>query len=111
LLQLASEAQSEFLATTPVMCLAGTYDGFIFTETVPIVVVFTKYDRLVRTKRTELEEDNVNLSPEDLDKRGEEEAQKALETCVQSLENTSRRLGLKNQTIRHANISSIFSHP
>jgi len=93
------------------MCLTWTYDGFIFTETVPIVVVFTKYDRLVWVKKRELKEDNVNLGPEDLDKRGTEEAQKVLDTCIQSVENAFRRLGLKEQTIRHANVSSIFSHP
>ena len=111
MLQLASEAQSELLATTPVMCLTGTYDGFIFTETVPIVVVFTKYDGLVWTKKRELEEENLNLSPEDLDERGEKEAKKVLDACIQSVENTYSRLKLKDQTIRLANVSSIFSHP
>jgi len=111
LLRLAHEAQSKFLATTPFMCLTRTYDGFIFTETVPIVVVFTKYDRLVWSKRKELEEDNVNLGPEELDKQGTEGARKVLDTCIQSVENAFRRLGLRDQTIRHANVSSIFSHP
>jgi hypothetical protein len=104
-------AQSESLATTSVMCLTRTYDGFIFTETVPIVVVFTKYDRLVWSKKKELEEDNVNMGSEELERRGTEEAQKVLDTCIQSVENAFRRLGLGEQTIRHANVSSIFSHP
>ena len=93
------------------MCLTRTYDGFIFTETVPIVVVFTKYDRLVWSKKKELEEDNVNMGSEELERRGTEEAQKVLDTCIQSVENAFRRLGLGEQTIRHANVSSIFSHP
>jgi hypothetical protein len=93
------------------MCLTRTYDGFIFTETVPIVVVFTKYDQLVWSKRKELEEDNINLGPEDLDKRGMEEAQKVLDTCIRSVENAFRKLGSKELTIRHANVSSIFFHP
>jgi hypothetical protein len=93
------------------MCLTRTYDGFIFTETVPIVVVFTKFDRLVWSKRKELEEDYINLGSEDLDKRGTEEAQKILDTCVQSVESAFRRLRLMEQTPRHANVSSIFSHP
>jgi translation initiation factor IF-2 len=84
---------------------------WIYTRTVPIVVVFTKYDRLVWSKKKELEEDNVNLGPEDLNQRGEEEAKKVLDTCIESVENALRRLGLKEQTIRHANVSSMFSHP
>ena len=111
MLQLAHEAQSAFLATTPVMCLTRTNDGFIFTETVPIVVVFTKYDRLVWSKRKELEEDYTNLGPEELDRRGTEEAQKVLDTCVQSVVSAYHRLGLKEQTPRHASVSGIFSHP
>ena len=109
MLRVAHEAQSKFLATTPVRCLTRTYDGFIFT--VPIVVVFTKYDRLVWSMKRELEEDNVNLSPEDLDKRATEEAKKVLDTCIRSVENAFSRLGLKHDRIRHVNVSSIFSRP
>jgi hypothetical protein len=93
------------------MCLTRAYDGFIFTETVPIVVVFTKYDLLVRMKRDELEEDNINLGPWDLNKRSKDEAQKVSDTCVKSVESAFRRLGLKEQMLRHAIISSTFSHP
>jgi len=92
------------------LCLTRTYDGFIFTETVPIVVVFTKYDRLVYTMKSELKDNNVNLGPEDLDQRGKEEARKALDVSIQSVKDAFGRLGLKEQTIRHANVSSIFSH-
>jgi hypothetical protein len=83
----------------------------IFTETVPIVVVFTKYDRLVWSKKKELEEDSLDLGLEDLDKRGTEEAQKVLDACIHSAQNAFRRLGLKEQTIRHTNVSGIVSHP
>jgi hypothetical protein len=93
------------------MCLTRTYDGFIFTETVPTVVVFTKYDRLVLSKKRDLEEDNVNLGPEELERRGTEEAQKVLDTCIQSVENAFLRLGLGKQRIRYVNISSMFSRP
>ena len=82
-----------------------------FTETVPIVVVFTKLDKLVWSKKNELKDENPNLDPEDLNKRGKDEAQKVLDDCVRSVENTFRRLGLKDQTLRHANVSSIISQP
>ena len=83
----------------------------LLTETVPIVVVFTKYDRLVWSKKKELEEDNVNLGPEDLNQRAMEEAQKVLDACLHSAQNSFRRVGLKEQTIRHTNVSGIVSHP
>ena len=91
------------------MCITRTYDGFKFAETVPIVIVFTKYDRLVWSMKRELEEDDVNLGPEDLDKRAREEAQKVLDNITKFLKNASGRLGLKEQTMSHAYVSGIDS--
>jgi hypothetical protein len=56
---------------------------------VPVIVVFTQYDRLVRTKRFELEE---KVDPTLLDQESKQEAQKAFASCEQSLEMTVRRL-------------------
>jgi hypothetical protein len=75
-----------------------------------MVVVFTKYDRLVWSKKKELKRDNVNMSPEELQRRSTEEAQIVLDTCIDSVKNAFHRLGLGKQMIRHVNVSSIFSH-
>jgi GTP-binding protein EngB required for normal cell division len=58
-------------------------------ESVPVVVVFTQYDRLVRTKQKELA-NKVDASL--LDQLGKEEAQKAFASCEQSLKQTMERL-------------------
>jgi hypothetical protein len=84
------------------------HDGFIFTESAPVVVVFTKYDRLFRSKKIELKGDSDNPDPEDLIKRSREEARKVLDGCVQSLKGAMIRL--ETQMPRHVNVSSIFSH-
>jgi hypothetical protein len=78
------------------------------TESAPVVVVFTKYDLLVRTKKARLRRDKKGLDSGVLDKRSEEEARKVLATCVQSLEHTMNRM--KAQMPRYANVSSIIFH-
>jgi hypothetical protein len=107
LLQLAHHTESAFLTTLVVHL---RHDEFIFTESAPVVVVFTKYDRLIRSKWIELKGDNDNPVPEDLIKRSREEAEKVLDACGRSVENVLHRLGLKGQTMRDANVSSIFFH-
>ncbi|KAH9022713.1 hypothetical protein EDB84DRAFT_490480 [Lactarius hengduanensis] len=67
---------------------------FAHKDQVPIVVVFTQYDRLVRTKEAELKEDHPNMDPTRLHDRGVEEAQKAFQECLQSLKRTINRLGI-----------------
>jgi hypothetical protein len=67
LLKLTRETQSGFLTATPVV--RHRRDRFTFLEPVPIVLVFTKYDRLVRTKKAELKEENDNLSKDELDRQ------------------------------------------
>jgi len=59
---------------------------------VPVVVIFTKYDRLVRTKRAELREDYEDLWGEELYKLSREEAQISLDNCVTSLRDTMKRM-------------------
>ncbi|PPQ80109.1 hypothetical protein CVT25_001477 [Psilocybe cyanescens] len=59
---------------------------------IPIVIVFTQYDRLVRTKRDELEEEEEDLDQSTLDTRSKDEAQRSFEVCVESLHRTMDRL-------------------
>ena len=80
-------------------------DVFLFTESAPLVVVFTKYDRLVRTKRAELREDYEDLKEEELNVRSREEARYALESFVNSKSAKEAMNG-----IRHANVSSTVSY-
>jgi len=51
----------------------------------PIVVVFTKSDKVFESKKIELQEDNQDLVGKDLDDRSKEEAKKVHDACVQSL--------------------------
>jgi hypothetical protein len=106
LLQLAYQTESAFLTTTSVMRLR--HDGLVFTESAPVVVVFTKYDRLLRSKKIELRGDNDHPDPEDLVRRSQEEARKVLDRCVQSLEGAMNRL--ETQMPRHVNVSSTIFH-
>ncbi len=72
------------------------------------MVVFTKYDRLLRTKKDELQEDHPGLKPEVIDERSKKEAQQALDRCVQSLKNTMSEM---NTPMPHyVNVSSRISH-
>jgi hypothetical protein len=104
LLQLAYRTQSAFLATSS---CASENDGAISTKSAPVVVAFTKYDLLVKSKRVRLQWDNKGLDSEVLDKQSEDEARKVLDICVQSLEEAMSRL--KTQMPRYVNISSIIS--
>ncbi|KAH8979492.1 hypothetical protein EDB86DRAFT_3248366 [Lactarius hatsudake] len=63
-------------------------------DQVPIVIVFTQYDRLVRTKEAELKEEHPNMDPTRLHDRGLEEAQKVFQDCLGSLKRTMNRLGI-----------------
>ncbi|KAI9433136.1 hypothetical protein H4582DRAFT_1006362 [Lactarius indigo] len=67
---------------------------FAHKDQVPIVIVFTQYDRLVRTKEAELREEHPHMDPTRLHDRGVEEAQKAFEDCLESLRRTTNRLGI-----------------
>jgi len=78
------------------------------TKSAPLVVVFTKYDKLLWTKKRELKGDHPGLKPEDLDDQSKTEAQQALDICVQSLKNTMSKM---NTPMPHSvNVSSIISH-
>jgi len=66
------------------------------------VVVFTKYDRLVRTKRAELREDYEHMSADELDRRSREEAKNALDSFTNS-DSVKRAMG----DTRHVKVSSM----
>jgi hypothetical protein len=70
------------------------------------VIVFTQYDRLVRTKKAEMKEEQPFLDDDTLNSRSVEEAWKAFEICLQSLQRTSRRLGIAMPP--YARVSGIF---
>jgi hypothetical protein len=81
------------------------HGGFIFTESAPVVVVFTKYDRAVRSMQIELNIDQDTPVSDDLVNAG---AQKVLDDCIQSLKTAEARLGI--QKLNYAKFSSMISH-
>jgi hypothetical protein len=92
-----------FSATTKAMLL--THGGFVFMKSAPVVIVFTKYDWLVRTKETDLKEQNHSLSDDVRREQGKEEAQKAFEERIRSLERTLRDTNTPKP--RHVKVSCI----
>jgi len=104
LLRLAHETGSALLATKTSMLL--THGGLVFMESAPVVIVFTKYDGLVRTKEAVLKEENDTLSDDVRREQGKEEAQKAFDECIQSLEHTLRNTN--TPTPRHVKVSCIY---
>jgi len=68
--------------------------------------VFTQYDRLVRTKIAELEEDEGIIDPV----RSEEDARKAFEKCLGLVERTITRY-LKVPMPRYAKVSVRPNYP
>jgi len=82
----------------------------IFTESAPIVVVFTKSDKILDSKRIELQEDDKNLVGEDLDKRSKEEAKKVHDACVESLKSAVSRMKPAILEPRHVKVSGIIPH-
>jgi len=68
---------------------------FVQKNSIPMVIVFTQYDRLVRTRRAELKEDHPGMDDRILDRRCVEEAWKSFEKCRQSLQQAMRRLNIQ----------------
>jgi hypothetical protein len=77
-------------------------------DTAPVVVVFTKYDQLLRSKMAELREDDKSLDAEALDERSKEEAQKAFDVCVGSLRSAMDRT--QTPMPYYEKVSSTISH-
>ncbi|KAI9433107.1 hypothetical protein H4582DRAFT_2082560 [Lactarius indigo] len=59
---------------------------FAHENQVPLVIVFTQYDRLVRTKKAEIEEDEGIKDPDPV--RYEEDARRAYEKCLYLVKRT-----------------------
>ena len=90
LLKLVQKLSSAFSIT----CVIITRPTFRY-QSVPMVIVFTQYDRLVRTRRLELKDDYPNMDDHTLDSRSVKEAWKAFEKCLQSLRQALRRLNIQ----------------
>jgi len=75
-------------------------------ESAPVVIVFTKYDRLVRTKREELQEEDGSLSEDALRERSKEKARRAFDRCIRSLERTLRDTNTPKPN--HVKVSGIY---
>jgi hypothetical protein len=69
-----------------------------FTESAPVVVVFTKYDQLIRSKKAELRGGDKGVNSEELDKRSKVASQKVLDVCVESLKSAIGRMDTEMQT-------------
>lgn len=72
-----------------------------------MVIVFTQYDRLVRTKEAELREEYPNMDQARVKEMGREDAQEAFNTCLKSLQRTMNHL--KIPMPRYARVSGIIS--
>ncbi|KAF8269756.1 CHAT domain-containing protein [Lactarius quietus] len=87
LLQFANKYQGAF-TTSRLITLQLTPDY----QSVPIVIVFTQYDRLVGTKEAELREEYPDMDPARLRELSLEDARNAFDTCLKSLQRTMNRL-------------------
>ncbi|KAH9054717.1 hypothetical protein EDB87DRAFT_1580388 [Lactarius vividus] len=67
---------------------------FAHEKKVPIVVVFTKYDKLVRTKEGDLLDEHPDMDHTRMHDRGVEEARKTFDECLKSFQDTVGRLGI-----------------
>ena len=79
-------------------------------ESAPVVIVFTQYDRLVKTKRVELKEEDDSLSEDILRERSKEGARKVLDECIESLEGTLHTMYTRESQMpkpQHVNVSGI----
>jgi len=79
----------------------------IFTESAPIVVIFTKFDKLLDSKKLELHDDNESLVGEDLDNRSKEEAKRVHDICVGSLKSAVSVMKLPMAEPSHVKVSGI----
>ena len=77
------------------------------TRSVPIVIVFTQYDRLVRTKEAELRQKYPSMEQTARRDRSVEEARMAFEYCLELLKRSMKRL--KIPMPRYAAASGIFA--
>ena len=103
LLQFAHNHQGAF-STSPVT-LQSTQA--VYYRAVPIVIVFTQYDRLVRSKELELRQKHPGMRATELRERSVGEAGKAFEYCLQLLKRSMKLLGIPMPS--YATASGIFA--
>jgi len=65
-----------------------------YEKAIPLVVVFTQYDRLVKTKMKQFQRKNKNTTPEVAKQHGEVDASGAFRVCVESLERSMNKLNV-----------------
>ena len=82
----------------------------IFTESAPIVVVFTKFDRLLDSIKFELRVDDENLIGEELNNRSNEAAKKVHAKCVGILNKAVSEMKPPIPEPSHLKASGIISH-
>ena len=89
ILQFAHTNQSAFSASCLIVCqLTGNY------QLVPIVIVFTKYDQLMKMKEAALQEDSPQLQPAVVHDLGMEEAWKVFRIWLGVLQHKMNHLGI-----------------
>jgi hypothetical protein len=74
------------------------------------VVVFTKLDKLLESKRLELCEDNKNLVGEGLDNQVKEEAEKVEASCVESLKKLVGEMKPSIPEPSYVKVSGMIAH-
>ena len=75
-------------------------------QSVPILIVFTQYDRLVRTKKAELRQKYPNMDSTRLRDQSVEEARGAFKYCLKLLERSMENLKIPMPS--YAKASGIF---
>ena len=76
-------------------------------QLVPLVLVFTQCDRLVRTKEFQLREAQPDLDPISRRNQGLKNAEEAFDTCLKSLKVTMDHLKIPMPT--YAKVSGMFA--
>ena len=90
LVQLAHTKSSTFPAIIVHPHAHNAYNNI--DQIVPLVVVFTQYDRLVKTKIKQFQRKNKNTTIDAAKQQGEVDALEALRVCVESLERSMKKL-------------------
>ena len=86
-----------------IFTLQSTCDG----QSVPILIVFTQYDRLVRTKEAELRQKYPDMDANGLHDRSLGEARGQFGYCLELLQRSMELLGIPMS--RYATASGIFA--
>jgi hypothetical protein len=74
------------------------------------VVVFTKFDKLLDSKKLELREEDKSLIGEDLDNRSKQEVEKVEVSCVESLKKAVGAMKSPMAEPSHVKVSGMIAH-